>query len=124
MTVLTMKWQRRRSILKIPSVPCAEREGYTNARSQYNINKQGDISRKFSADKISLAMNMNEGRLPPLECGTFSGNEKDKFTFITFLIQFSNVISCRKNLSDSAKPAYLISYLSNYALKVVKHLSV
>ena len=38
--------------------------------------------------------------------------------------QFNNVIGSRKNLSDSAKFTYLLGYLRDYALKVVKHLTV
>ena len=38
--------------------------------------------------------------------------------------QFNNVIGSRKNLSDSAKLTYLLGYLRDYALKVVKHLTV
>ena len=81
----------------------------------------------ISADKVLDLMSklhMSEGKPPPLECGTFSGREKDKFAFNTFLNQFSNVIASRKNLSDSAKQTYLYGYLRDYALKVVKHLPI
>lgn len=44
-------------------------------------------------------MNMKLGQHPPLECGTFSGNEEGKFAINTFSIQFNNVIVFRKNLS-------------------------
>ena len=80
-----------------------------------------------STDKLIEVMNrlnFNEGKPPPLECGTFSGKEKDKFAFHTFLTQFDNVIGSRKNLSDSVKQTYLYGYLKDYALKVVKHLSI
>ena len=48
-------------------------------------------------------MSLGESRPPPLTCGTFSGKEKDKFAFSTFLSQFNNVIGSRKNLSNASK---------------------
>ena len=81
----------------------------------------------LSAEKVldlMTKMNMSEGKPPPLECGTFTGKEKDKFAFNTFLNQFNNVIESRKYLSDSAKLTYLLGYLRDYALKVVKHLTI
>ena len=80
-----------------------------------------------STDKLLEVMNrlnFNEGKPPPLECGTFSGKEKDKFAFHSFLTQFDNVIGSRKNLSDSSKQTYLYGYLKDYALKIVKHLTI
>ena len=38
--------------------------------------------------------------------------------------QFNNVIGSRKNLSDSTKQTYLNGYLRDYALKVVKHITI
>ena len=38
--------------------------------------------------------------------------------------QFNNVIGSRKNLSNSVKQAYLTGYLRDYALMVVKHLTI
>ena len=79
-----------------------------------------------STDKFLEVMSKlttNEGKPPPLECGVFTEKEKDKFAFST-LKQFSNVIASRRNLTDSAKLTYLIGYLRDYALKVVKHLSI
>ena len=69
-------------------------------------------------------LNFSGGKPPPLECGTFSGKEEDKFAFHTFLNQFNNVIGSRKHLSDSAKQTYLYGYIRDYALKVVKHLTI
>ena len=97
-----------------------EYESYLNVPS-------GASSAGISADKVLDMMskiNMTEGKPPPLECGTFSGREKDKFAFNTFFNQFNNVIASRKNLSDSAKQTYLYGYLRDYALKVVKHLPI
>ncbi|XP_068227935.1 uncharacterized protein [Palaemon carinicauda] len=67
---------------------------------------------------------MSDGKPHPLVCGIFSGEEKDKFTFNSFLNQFNNVIGSRKNLSDSAKQKYLHGYLRGYSLKVVNHLNI
>ena len=81
----------------------------------------------ISADKVMDMMskiNMSEAKPPPLDCGTFTGREKDKFAFNTFLNQFNNVIASRKNLSDATKQTYLYGYLRDYALKVVKHLPI
>ena len=41
-------------------------------------------------------MSLGESRPPPLTCGTFTGKEKDKFAFSTFLNQFNNVTGSRK----------------------------
>ena len=84
-------------------------------------------SGNVSTDKlldIESRLNFSDGKPLPLECGTFSGKEEDKFPFHTFLNQFNNVIGSRKNLSDSAKRTYLYGYLRDYALKVVKHLTI
>ena len=75
------------------------------------------------ADILSKIDN-SEGKPPPLQCGTFSGEEKDKFAFYNFLTQFKNVIGSRANLTNSAKLSYLIGYLQGYALKVVNHLLI
>ena len=84
-------------------------------------------SGNVSTDKlldIMFRLNFSDGKPPPLECGIFSGKEEDKFTFHSFLNQFNDVIGSRKNLSDSAKQTYLYGYLRDYALKVVKHLTI
>ena len=85
-------------------------------------------SDNVSTDKlldVVSRLKFSDGKPPLLECGTFSGKEEDKFAFHTFLNQFNNVISSRKNLSDSAKQTYLYGYLRDYALKVVKvHLTI
>ena len=83
----------------------------------------GNVSTDKLLDVVSK-LNLSDGKPPPLECGTFSGKEEDKFAFHTFLNQFNNSISSRKNLSDSAKQTYLYGYLRDYALKVVKHLTI
>ena len=79
-----------------------------------------------SKDLLDLAvqLNANEGKPPPLDCGTFNGKGKDKFAFSNFLSQFKSVIGDKKNMSKSTKLAYLIGYLRDYALSVVKHLSI
>ena len=83
----------------------------------------GNVSTDKLLEVVSR-LNLSDGKPPPLECGTFSGKEEDKFAFHTFLNQFDNVIGSRKNLSDSAKQTYLYGYLRDYALKVVKHLTI
>ena len=83
----------------------------------------GNVSTDKLLDVVSR-LNFSDGKPLPLECGTFSGKEEDKFAFHTFLNQFNNVIGSRKNLSDSAKQTYLYGYLRDYALKVVKHLTI
>ena len=91
------------------------------------INKPSSPSGNISAEKVLDLMskiNVSDGKPPPLECGIFTGKGRDKFAFNTFLNQFNNVIGSRKNLSDSAKLTYLLGYLRDYALKVVKHLTV
>ena len=51
-----------------------------------------------SQDLMNLMsqMTVSEGRPPPLNCGIFTGKERDKFAFNTFLNQFNNVIGSRK----------------------------
>ena len=73
---------------------------------------------------LMAQMHNSEGRPPPLECGTFNGKEKDKFAFNNFLNQFNIVIGQKRHLSKSTKLAYLIGYLRDYALSIVKHLSI
>lgn len=68
-------------------------------------------------------MNSTESKPPPLNCGTFSGIEKVKFTFNTFLNQFNIAVGYKKHLSDATKLAYQIGYLGDYA-PFVKHLSI
>ena len=66
--------------------------------SQINVqlNKFKDFLTDQSTDKslaeLAVQMRLNETRPPPLECGTFSGMEKDKFAFNTFINQFNTVI--------------------------------
>ena len=82
-----------------------------------------DGSSEKVLDAISK-LNISDGRPPPLECSNFSGTEKDKFAFNSFLNQFHNVIGSRKNLTDSAKQTYLYGYLEGYALSIVKYLPI
>ena len=86
-------------------------------------NPSGTISTDKVIDMLSN-VNMSEGKPPPLDCGSFTGKEKDKFAFNSFLNQFENIIGNRKNLSNSTKQTYLYGYLRDYALKVVKHLPI
>ena len=93
----------------------------------YNILSSNIPTSDSSTDKLLEVLNrlnFNEGKPPPLECGTFTGKEKDKFAFHSFLTQFNNVIGSRKNLSDATKQTYLYGYLKDYALKIVKHLTI
>ena len=90
----------------------------------YLIVKKDDLTTANKLVDIMSKFDTSEGKPPPLQCGTFSGTEKDKFAFSNFLIQFENVIGHKKNLSDSAKQSYLLSYLRGYALKVISHLAV
>ena len=41
-----------------------------------------------------------------------------------FLLQFNNCVDSSGKLSDSSKLAYLRSFLSGYAFKVISHLSI
>ena len=63
-------------------------------------------------------------KLPPLKCVTFSGKTVDKLEFKNFLLQFHNCIDAAGKLSKSAKLTYLRSYLTDYAFKVISHLSI
>jgi hypothetical protein len=79
------------------------------------------------SDKVLKALNnlkFSEGKPPPLQCGTFEGSEDDKHSFANFYGQFKNVIGNRKDLSKSAKLAYLHGYLRGYAYNIVKHLTI
>ena len=64
---------------------------------------------EFHNEKVSIEV--FEGKPPVLECGTFSGKEKDKFAFHRFMSQFNNAIGSRKQLSNSAKQFYIYGYL-------------
>ena len=106
-----------------------------DAQAEYHLNISLDLD-QFESYLISQPeppskiidilskMDNSEGKPPPLQCGTFSGEEKDKFAFYNFLTQFKNVIGSRANLTNSAKLSYLIGYLQGYALKVVNHLLI
>ena len=63
-------------------------------------------------------------KIPKLECKIFDGTSKDKLEFKNFLTQFSNCIDAYGTLSNANKLTYLRSYLSDYALKIISHLSV
>ena len=63
-------------------------------------------------------------KLPPLKCVSFSGKTVDKLEFKNFLLQFHNCIDAAGKLSKSAKLTYLRSYLTDYAFKVISHLSI
>ena len=90
----------------------------------YLVVKREDLTATNKLVDLLSKLEATEGKLPPLQCGTFSSTEKDKFAFSNFLIQFENVIGHKKSLADSAKLSYLISYLKGYALKLVNHLAV
>src|SRR5215469_81804 len=62
--------------------------------------------------------------LPILKCIIFSGTPKDTTSFNIFYNQFMNVIGLRSEFSNPTKLSYLTSYLSDYALKIVSHLSI
>ena len=100
-----------------------ELEQYNDLLKEDSGSVSDPISSKDILD-LAAQLKANEGKLPPLECGTFNGKEKDKFAFNTFLNQFNIVIGDKKNMSNSTKLAYLIGYLRDYALSVVKHLSI
>ena len=89
------------------------------------LDKNADSGQQVNKDLIQMmAHSINEGKTPHLDCGTFNGKEKDKFAFNTFINQFNIVIGHKKNLSKSTKLAYLIGYLRDYALSIIKHLSI
>ena len=54
----------------------------------------GNVSTDKLLDVVSR-LNFSDGKPPPLECGTFSSKEEDKFTFQSFLNQCNNVIGSR-----------------------------
>ena len=84
--------------------------------------RENDSNKDFMS--LLTQLNTGESRPPPLACGVFNGKEKDKFAFNTFLNQFNIVIGQKKNLSKSTKLAYLVGYLRDYALSIVKPLSI
>ncbi len=100
--------------------------------SQINVNlnkfknyfKEESVTTDKSLTELAVQLRLQETRPPSLECGTFSGREKDKFAFITFFNQFNTVIGHKKSLSNASKFAYLIGYLRDYALTIVKHLTI
>ena len=103
-----------------------ELDSFSSFDNSDNLNASNS-SESNNEQLIAALKNLNhtsESRPPPLLCSTFDGTGVDKFEFNNFLVQFSNVIDCRKNLTDSAKLAYLHSYLKGYAFKIVKHLSI
>ena len=73
-------------------------------------------SRNSNNEKVSIEI--FEGKPPALECGIFSGKERDEFAFHRFMSQFNNVIGLRKQLSNSAKQSYFYGYLQGYALSI------
>ena len=77
-----------------------------------------------SLAELAVQMRLNETKPPPLQCGNFSGREKDKLAFNCFINQFNAVIGDKKNLSNASKLAYLVGYLRDYALSIVKHLAI
>ena len=75
-------------------------------------------------DQVCNKNNSVQVRLPTLQCCTFSGTSKDTISFNIFFNQFMNIIGHKDEFSSATKLSYLVSYLSDYALKVVSHLSI
>ena len=63
-------------------------------------------------------------KMPKLQCKTFTGTSLDKLEYKNFFLQFSNCVDSCKNITKSCKLTYLRSYLSDYAFKVISHLSI
>ena len=75
-------------------------------------------------DQLIGKLNLSEAKLPPIECPVFTGREKDKFSFNTFLNKFQDIIGSKVSLSSTTKQIYLFSYLKDYAHSVVCHLPI
>ena len=84
-------------------------------------NKEDDNTH---ADNKSDLLGDVKVKLSPLKCVSFSGKTVDKLEFKNFLLQLHNCIDAAGKLSKSAKLTYLRSYLTDYAFKVVSHLSI
>ena len=90
--------------------------------------KLGLIATAVKRNSAPPNKNANEAKsavkMPKLQCTTFSGKSSDKLEFKNFLQQFNNCIDVCDTLSGAAKLTYLRSYLTDYALKTISHLSI
>ena len=72
----------------------------------------------------AMAKNKSDALKPKLHCPTFSGKASDKLEFKNFLSQFKNCVDASGTLPGSVKLTYLRSYLTDYALKIITHLTI
>ena len=72
---------------------------------------------------LAQCLPKSDARLPPMQCGNFSGND-DKLDFRSFFVQFKNLIDAKRDLTPAAKLSYLRGYLRGYALKVISYLDI
>ena len=77
-------------------------------------------------DTLTAAMtkNKSDALKPKLHCPTFSGKASNKLEFKNFLSQFNNCVDASGTLPGSVKLTYLRSYLTDYALKIIAHLTI
>jgi len=101
----------------------AEFSAYNN-RSSGNSDTPNVSNIDKTLDRSGSKSDPPRLNLPILKCTTFSGTPKDTTSFNIFYNQFMNVIGLRSEFTNATKLSYLTSYLSDYALKVVSHLSI
>src|SRR5215469_5964756 len=99
----------------------AEFSEYTENHNTGNNSNPPVVENNFEQQGRSNHIKVS---LPTLHCCKFSGTSKDTNSFNVFYNQFMNVIGLRDEFSNATKLAYLSSYLSDYALSIISHLSI
>src|SRR5215469_6681748 len=93
--------------------------------AKYGENNGNNSNPPIVENNLEQGMSNNiKVSLPTLHCSKFSGTSKDTNSFNVFYNQFMNVTGLRDGYSNATKLAYLSSYLSDYALSIISHLSI
>ena len=106
------------------NVQCKLAEMDSTFEEKPELNKSDASMSTVDALAAILAKNQSDALKPKLHCATFSGKGNDKLEFKNFMTQFNNCVDANGKLSGSVKLTYLRSYLTDYALKIISHLTI
>ena len=89
-----------------------------------DLNQSGFNESLIDTLTTAMSKNKSDALKPKLHCPTFSGKNSDRLEFKNFLVQFKNCVDANGTLPGSVKLTYLRSYLTDYALKIISHLTI
>ena len=102
----------------------ADIEGSLVGTSEPDLNQSEFNVSLIDTLTAAMAKNKSDALKPKLHCPTFSGKASNKLEFKNFLSQFNNCVDASGTLPGSVKLTYLRSYLTDYALKIISHLTI